>query len=159
MLTSYSSLTVEVSPNIQSTSHWCAGDSRDILSSWHTVNARLLHIYILLIYTNIRDTHHHFGTAAEAYPVVVGGNNLKLEIGPAHISKHHGRLDDARVGLDDEAVLALRRGWDNQAVRHGAVIPGVLVSGLLHTHDAHKHTIRQGNVRVKYWKQLEQLEG
>lgn len=55
---------------------------------------------------------------------------MKLEVGPAHVAKHHGRLDDTRVGFDNEAVLALLRGWDNQAVSHLAVVAGVLVGGL-----------------------------
>lgn len=80
-------------------------------------------------------THHHFSTAAEPRSIVVGGNDLKLEVGPAQVPKHDGRLDDARVGLNDEAVLTLLGGRDNQAVRHLAVIPSVFVSGLL-THFA-----------------------
>lgn len=80
--------------------------------------------------STILDTHHHFGTAAETFSIVISGNNLKLEVGPAHVSKHDGRLDDTRVGLNDEAVLALLCRWDNQAVCHLAVIPSVLVSGL-----------------------------
>jgi len=76
------------------------------------------------------DTYHHFGTAAETFPVVICSDNFKLEVGPAHISKHDGRLDDTGVGLNDKAVLALCCGWDNQTVRHGTVIPSVYISGL-----------------------------
>ena len=78
-------------------------------------------------------THHHCGTAAETFTIVVCGNNLKREVGPAHVSKHDGRLDDSRVGLDDKAVLALWCGWYNQPVCHLTVIPSVLISCLQHT--------------------------
>lgn len=77
-----------------------------------------------------RETHHHLGAAAETFAVVVGGDDLELEVGPAHVSEHHGRLDDARVGFDDEAVLALLRGRDDEAVRHLAEIARVPVGGL-----------------------------
>lgn len=76
------------------------------------------------------DTYHHVGTAAEADPIVIGGDNFELEVGPAHVSKHYGGLDDPCVRLDDKAVLALCCWWDNEAVRHGAVIPGVLIGSL-----------------------------
>lgn len=79
------------------------------------------------------DTHHHFSTAAKTFSVVVCGNYLKREVGPAHVSKLHGRLDDSCEGLDDEAVLALCCGWDNQPVCHLTVIPSVLISCLQHT--------------------------
>lgn len=83
-------------------------------------------------------THHHFSTAAEPSAVVVGGDDLELEVGPAHVPKHDGRLNDTRVGLDDEAVLALLGGRNNQAVRHLAVIPRVLVSCLCRDVDTHE---------------------
>lgn len=87
-------------------------------------------LYIYTIKSTIQDTHHHLGTAAETFSIVVCGNNLKCEVGSAHVSKHDGRLDDAGVGLDHKAVLALWCGWDNQAVCHLTVIPSVLISGL-----------------------------
>lgn len=63
---------------------------------------------------------------------------MKLEVGPTHVPKHDGRLNDARVGLNDETVLALLGRRDNQAVRHLAVIPGVLVSGLCRDFKTHR---------------------
>ena len=95
-------------------------------------------VYILIRTTYILGTHHHFSTAAETYSVVVCGDDFKPEVGPAHVSKHRGRLDDAGVGLDDEAVLALWCGWDNQAVCHLTVIPSVLIIGLKETCNKHK---------------------
>lgn len=80
-------------------------------------------------------THHHFSAAAEPSAIVVGGNDLELEVGPTHVPKHDGRFNDARVGLDDEAVLALLGGRNNQAVRHLTVIPRVLVSCLCRDFD------------------------
>lgn len=78
-------------------------------------------------------THHHLSAAAETFAVVISGDDLELEIGPAHVSKHHGRFDNARVGFDNKAVLALLRGWDDEAVRHLAEIAGVPVGGLQQT--------------------------
>lgn len=75
-------------------------------------------------------THHHFSAAAKTFSIVISSNNFKLEVGPAHVPKHRGRLDDACVDLNDEAVLALWCRWDDQAVCHSTVIPGVLISGL-----------------------------
>lgn len=58
---------------------------------------------------------------------------MELEIGPAHVSKHYGRFDNPRIGFDNEAVLALLRGRDDEAVRHLAEIAGVSVGGLKKT--------------------------
>ena len=77
-------------------------------------------------------THHHVGTVAEAVAVVVGGDDLEGEVGAAHVAVVDGRLDDARVRLDHEAVVggALFCWRDDQPVCHGAVVPGVCVGGL-----------------------------
>lgn len=87
-----------------------------------------LHIYS--IRGVILHTHQNFSIAAETFSVVVCGNNLKLEVGPAHVSKHDRRLEDACVGLNDKAVLIVWCRWEDQAVCIGTVIPSVLVSGL-----------------------------
>lgn len=76
------------------------------------------------------DTHHHFSSAAKTFSIVVRGDNLELEVGPAHVSKHDGRLDDTCVGFDDKAVAALCCGWDDQAVCILTVIPSILIIGL-----------------------------
>lgn len=82
-----------------------------------------------------RTTHHYLSLAAVTLSIVVSSNHLKLEIWPPHVPVHDGRLHDATVRLDDEAILAVfglfasRRG-DDEAVHHGTVITGVLVQGL-----------------------------
>ena len=77
-------------------------------------------------------THHHVGAVAEAVAVVVGGDDLEGEVGAAHVAVVDGRLDDARVCLDHEAVVggALLGRRDDQPVRHGAEVPRVCVGGL-----------------------------
>lgn len=59
------------------------------------------------------DTHHHLSAAAEPFSIIIRGDYLKFEVGPAHVSEHDGRLEDTCVGLDDKAVLALSCGWDD----------------------------------------------
>lgn len=110
------------------------------------------------------DTHHHISAAAQALSVVVGGDDRKLEVGPAHVAVHDSRLDDARVLLDHKAVLTVCRGWDDQPVRIGTVVPCICISGLgkrkpttthKHTHTrkptttttyTHKHTHTHGRL-------------
>lgn len=60
---------------------------------------------------------------------------MELEVGPAHVSEHDGRLEDAGEGFDDKAVLNLLRGRDDEAVRHLAEIARVPVGGLGATHN------------------------
>lgn len=90
-------------------------------------------------------THHHVSPAAETFSIVVRGDNFKLEVGPAHVSKHGGRFDDTCVGLDDKAVLTLGRWWDDQTVCHGTVIPSVLVSGLQYNTNNFLYSIRSNH--------------
>lgn len=103
-----------------------------------TLNVSIFHLHLqaatsILTWFFITATHHNVSTVTKAFSVVVRSNNFKLKVGPAHVAKHHGGLDDARVDLDDKAVLALSCRWDDQAVRHRTVVPCVLVSGLEHT--------------------------
>lgn len=76
--------------------------------------------------------HHHIRSAAQPMPVVVRGDDLKLEVGPAHVSEHDSALDETRVGLNDETVLSFCRGWDDQSVCHLTVVPCVDVCSLIH---------------------------
>lgn len=79
-------------------------------------------------------THHHLCLAAQPpLAVIVSGDHFKLEVGPSHVPVHNGSLDDAGVGLNDKAILAVGGGGDNNPVLHGAVIPCVLVQGLRQT--------------------------
>lgn len=81
-------------------------------------------------------THHYFCFAAVSSAVVVGGDDLKLEVGPPHVAVHDGCFHYTTVRLDDEAVLAVFslfadwRRWDDEPVCHGAVVTSVLVDGL-----------------------------
>lgn len=77
-------------------------------------------------------THHHISPAAQSLSVVVCGDDLKLEVGPAHVSEHDGTLDDASVGLNDETVLPLGRGRDDQSVGHLTVVSRVDICSLIH---------------------------
>lgn len=68
--------------------------------------------------------------------IVVRRHHLKLEVRPPHVAVHDGRLHHAAIGLDDEAVFVVfgvfagRKRWDDEAVRHGAVVTSVLIEGL-----------------------------
>lgn len=87
------------------------------------------------------DTHHHISAAAQALSVVVGGDDRKLEVGPAHVAVHDSRLDDARVLLDHKAVLTICRGRDDQPVRIGTVVPCICISGLGKSNHTHTQTV------------------
>lgn len=76
------------------------------------------------------NAHHYIGTVAETIPVVVRGDDLELEVGPAHVAEHDGTLDVSSIGLDHEGVLALGCGRDDQVVRHGTVVTSVLICSL-----------------------------
>lgn len=77
-------------------------------------------------------THHHISPAAQSLPIVVFGDDLKLEVGPAHVSEHDGALDDASVRLNDETVLPLGCGADDQSVGHLTVVSRVDICSLIH---------------------------
>ncbi len=77
-------------------------------------------------------THHHISPAAQSLPIVVFGDDLKLEVGPAHVSEHDGALDDASVRLNDETFLPLGCGADDQPVGHLTVVSRVDICSLIH---------------------------
>lgn len=77
-------------------------------------------------------THHNISPAAQPLPIVVCGDDLKLEVGSAHVSEHDGALDDASVRLNDETVLPLGRGRDDQSVGHLTVVSCVDICSLMH---------------------------
>lgn len=77
-------------------------------------------------------THHHISPAAQSLPIVVSGDDLKLEVGPTHVSEHDRALDDASVRLNDETVLPLGCGGDDQSVGHLTVVSRVDICSLIH---------------------------
>lgn len=84
-------------------------------------------------------THHHISPAAQPLPIVVRGDDLKLEVGPSHVSEHDGALDDASVRLNNETVLPLGSGRDDQSVGHLTVVSCVDICSLIHMNYMKKH--------------------
>lgn len=91
-------------------------------------------------------THHHISPAAQPLPIVVRGDDLKLEVGPAHVSEHDGALDDASVRLNNETVLPLGSGRDDQPVGHLTVVSCVDICSLIHMNYMKKHLVHGNEI-------------
>lgn len=91
----------------------------------------LLRNYSIIIIIILAGTYEHFCFAAQSFAVIVGGNDLELEIGSPHVFEHHGSFDQPRVSLNHKSFLAILDGGNDESVLHGTVIPSVLIIGLM----------------------------